>query len=84
MPLPDDYVASLASDIADLNNAPPPGQAGAVVAALYLREFTGDRRDRWVHVDMSAPAWIETHDGPLVKGATGWGVRLLLRWLGSL
>jgi len=84
MPLPDDYVASLASDIADLNNAPPPGQAGAVVAALYLREFTGDRRDRWVHVDMSAPAWIETHDGPLVKGATGWGVRMLLRWLESL
>jgi len=84
MPLPDDYVASLASDVADLNNAPPPGQAGAVVAALYLREFTGNRRDRWVHLDMSAPAWIETHDGPLVKGATGWGVRLLLRWLGSL
>ncbi len=84
MPLSDDYAVLLASDVADLNNAPPPGQAGAVVAALYLREFTGALRDRWAHIDMSAPSWIETNDGPLVKGATGWGVQMLLRWLSSM
>jgi len=84
MPLADEYTSLLASDVADLNNAPAPGQAGAVTAALYLREFAGDLRDRWAHIDMSAPAWSDAHDGLLVKGATGWGVRMLLRWLATL
>ncbi|AVT30091.1 leucyl aminopeptidase [Plantactinospora sp. BC1] len=82
MPLPADYAEYLGSDIADLYSAPTQG-AGSVLAALYLREFTGDLRDRWVHMDMSAPAWSDGNDGELVKGATGWGVRTLLRWLAT-
>ncbi|MFC0528259.1 leucyl aminopeptidase family protein [Phytohabitans kaempferiae] len=83
MPLPSDYVEYLGSEVADLFSAPDRG-AGSVVAALYLREFVGDRRDRWVHLDMSAPSWSESADGVLPKGATGWGVRALLRWLAAL
>jgi leucyl aminopeptidase len=83
MPLPADYVDYLGSDVADLYSAPDRG-AGSVTAALYLREFTGDRRDRWAHLDMSAPSWSGGNDGELVKGATGWGVRTLLRWLETL
>jgi leucyl aminopeptidase len=83
MPLPGDYVEYLGSDLADLYSAPNQG-AGSVVAALYLREFTGELRDRWVHLDMSAPSWADGHDGELTKGATGWGVRTLLRWLATL
>jgi leucyl aminopeptidase len=79
MPLPDDYVEELRSDVADVNNAA--GNPGAVTAALYLREFTGSAVDRWVHLDMSGPAWSDKPDGELVKGATGWGVRTLVRWL---
>ena len=45
---------------------------------------TGAARGRWAHLDMSAPSWIETNEGELVKGATGWGVRTLLRWLESV
>jgi leucyl aminopeptidase len=81
MPLADAYLPLLRSDIADLNNAPPGMEAGAITAALFLREFTGALRERWVHIDMSSPSWIETTEGPLTKGATGWGVRTLLRWL---
>jgi leucyl aminopeptidase len=33
---------------------------------------------------MSATSWAEGNDGPLVKGATGWGVRMLLCWLAGL
>jgi leucyl aminopeptidase len=84
LPLPDDYLGLLRSDVADLSNIGQPPQAGAVVAALFLREFAGERRDHWAHIDMSAPSWIDRHDGPLVKGATGWGVRLLVRFLQSL
>ncbi|WP_184681745.1 leucyl aminopeptidase family protein [Micromonospora echinospora] len=83
MPLADDYVEHLASDVADLHSSPARG-AGSVVAALYLREFTGDLRDRWAHLDMSAPSWSDDTHGELVKGATGWGVRGLLRWLATL
>ncbi|MEO3742651.1 leucyl aminopeptidase family protein [Plantactinospora sp. B5E13] len=80
MPLVADYTDHLSSELADLHSSPNQG-AGSVLAALYLREFTGDLRDRWVHVDMSAPSWADGHDAELVKGATGWGVRTLLRWL---
>ncbi|MFI2709327.1 leucyl aminopeptidase family protein [Micromonospora sp. NPDC018662] len=83
MPLPDDYLEYLASDIADLHSSPARG-AGSVVAALFLREFTGELRDRWAHLDMSAPSWSDDVHGELVKGATGWGVRGLLRWLATL
>jgi leucyl aminopeptidase len=83
MPLPADYAEYLASDIADLYSAPDRG-AGSVVAALYLREFTGDLRDRWVHIDMSAPSWSDSAEAELTKGATGWGARAVLRWLESL
>ncbi|GAA1771366.1 leucyl aminopeptidase [Luedemannella helvata] len=82
LPLADDYVSGLASDIADVTNMPSGPQA--VAAALYLREFVGEAADRWAHLDISGPSWIETTDGHLVKGATGWGVRVLTRWLGTL
>jgi leucyl aminopeptidase len=79
MPLIDDYVEALGSDVADAVNSTDVG-AGAVMAALYLREFTGPLRDRWAHIDMSSSAWSDSADGELAKGATGWGVRTLLRW----
>ncbi|MEH0843285.1 leucyl aminopeptidase family protein [Micromonospora sp. CPCC 205711] len=83
MPLPADYLEHLGSDLADLHSSPDRG-AGSVIAALYLREFTGDTRDRWLHIDMSAPSWADGDDAELTRGATGWGVRGLLRWLGTL
>ena len=83
LPLPADYVPYLRSDIADLYSAPVQG-AGSVTAALFLREFLGDLRDRWLHVDMSAPSWAYGDQDELVSGATGWGVRSLLRWLPDL
>ena len=85
MPLVDDYQSMIASDVADVANAATaPGGAGSVTAALYLREFVGACRDRWVHLDMSAPSWSDGPDAELARGATGWGVRTLLRWLATL
>ncbi|MEW1590335.1 leucyl aminopeptidase family protein [Micromonospora vinacea] len=80
MPLHTDYVEYLGSEIADLYSAPTQG-AGSVLAALYLREFTGELRDRWLHLDMSAPSWADGDQAEVSRGATGWGVRSLLRWL---
>ncbi|WFE26524.1 peptidase M17 [Solwaraspora sp. WMMD791] len=83
MPLHGDYVEYLGSEIADLFSAPDRG-AGSVVAALYLREFTGALRDRWAHYDMSAPSWSDDEHAELTRGATGWGVRTLVRWLAAV
>jgi leucyl aminopeptidase len=83
LPLHDDYVAALEGDDTDLLNSTEIG-GGTVMAALFLREFAGTCRDRWAHIDMSAPAWADSADGALTKGATGWGARTLLRWLAAL
>lgn len=84
LPLPGDYMSAVVSDIADLYNATETGAAGTITAALYLREFAGEQRDRWAHIDMSSPSWSDSTNGELVKGATGWGVRTLVRWFESL
>src|SRR5204862_2109777 len=83
LPLADEYLELLSSEVADYNNSAG-GGAGSITAALYLREFVGSARDRWAHIDMSPPSWADSGDAELVKGATGWGVRTLLRWLTSL
>jgi leucyl aminopeptidase len=52
---------------------------GDYLAALFLREFTGG--GRWAHLDIAGPARSGSDDGELTKGGTGFGTRLLLRWL---
>jgi leucyl aminopeptidase len=85
MPLPEDYLVALTSNTADLAHVPSSmngarnGQAGSIVAALFLREFTGG--GRWAHLDIAGPARSGSDDGELTKGGTGFGTRLLLRWL---
>ncbi len=84
MPLIDDYLDSLTSDVADLNHAADRGDysAGSVTAALYLEHFAKDAR--WVHLDIAGPARSESDAGENVKGGTGFGVRFLLDWIVSL
>jgi leucyl aminopeptidase len=81
MPLVDDYVSALESPVADSANVPhAAGQhAGSIEAALFLREFTGNRP--WAHLDIAGAARSPADEGDRPKGATGFGTRLLLRWL---
>ena len=83
MPLVDDYGDALDSPVADLANIPHSSRprAGSIDAALFLREFTGGRR--WAHLDIAGAARFAP-DGGEAKGATGFGTRLLLRWLCEL
>ena len=78
LPLLDEYREHLKSDVADLNNVGPRG-AGAINAALFLKEFASDLP--WAHLDIAGPAWSEK-DLPLVpKGASGVAVRTILTYL---
>jgi leucyl aminopeptidase len=82
MPLVEEYRASIDSDVADLANIGRGGYGGgSIVAALFLREFAGDRP--WAHLDVAGPARATADSGEISKGATGYGVRLLLNWLTS-
>jgi leucyl aminopeptidase len=83
LPLPGDYVSMITSEIADLYNHSD-GGAGTITAALFLREFAGEQRDRWAHIDMSSTSWSDEAERELTKGATGWGVRTLVRFLQAL
>jgi leucyl aminopeptidase len=82
MPLEADYRDALDSDIADLRNIADPQlrySGGSIVAALFLREFVGSVP--WAHLDVAGPARAEADEDEVTKGATGFGIRTLLRWL---
>ena len=77
MPLEHRYAKQLESPIADARN--DPGSPGAITAALFLQPFVGEVA--WAHVDIAGPARAAA-DGPLLnRGATGFGTRLLARYL---
>ncbi|AMW34213.1 leucyl aminopeptidase [Haematospirillum jordaniae] len=51
MPLWDGYRAMVESRIADLDNAPEGGMAGAITAALFLQAFVSNSTP-WAHIDL--------------------------------
>jgi leucyl aminopeptidase len=80
MPLEDGYAPALVSQVADLSHVATDGApAGSITAALFLREFAGGLP--WAHLDIAGPSRSAENDGELTKGATGFGVRLLLELL---
>ncbi len=79
MPLAEEYESSLASKVADADNAP--GRAPAITAALFLQHFTGGLP--WAHLDIASVGDSARDEGEWTPGPTGFGVRLLLHWLGS-
>jgi len=84
LPLVPEYRRVLDSSVADLRHvtADPKVGAGAVVAALFLREFAGRRR--WAHLDIAGTARSDKDEHEITRGPTGYGTRLLLRWLEAL
>ncbi|WP_157249527.1 leucyl aminopeptidase [Nonomuraea typhae] len=81
MPLIEDYRPALESSVADLANIESGNRfgAGSITAALFLREFAGKRP--WAHLDIAGVGRSTVDEGVLTKGATGFGVRLLVEWL---
>jgi leucyl aminopeptidase len=74
LPLHEEYFDQLRSEIADmLNSGGRP--AGAITAAMFLKEFTGGLP--WVHMDIAGTAWADESKPYQPKGATGVAVRTL-------
>jgi leucyl aminopeptidase len=75
LPLYEEYLKSTKSDFADLKNSGG-RYAGASMGAVFLKEFVKDAP--WAHVDIAPVAW-NTEPKPWGgKGASGYGVRLLV------
>ncbi|HND12618.1 MAG TPA: leucyl aminopeptidase, partial [Pseudomonadota bacterium] len=65
-------------DIADMKNSGD-RYGGSISAALFLREFIGDKT--WAHIDMAGPIHADKDFGHVSKGATGFGVATLVELL---
>ena len=80
MPLRPSYKEGLKSTLADFKNTGP-RPAGSITAALFLREFVAEDLP-WAHLDIAGTVWTDKDRGPDPAGATGFGVRTLVNWVG--
>jgi len=79
LPLADAYNKLIDSPIADMKNVGPRG-AGSITAAQFLQRFI-DKGVRWAHLDIAGMVWADKPGATWDKGATGFGVRLLDRFV---
>ncbi len=82
LPLYDDYADQIRSEIADVKNTGN-RYGGAITAALFLKHFV-HKDVPWAHLDIAGPAFNETDQAYLRKGATGAMVRTLLTYIDDL
>jgi len=80
LPFHTPYEPKIEPTIADLDNAPSGGFAGAITAALFLRRFAGTTR--YMHFDIYG--WSSFSAPARPKGACGQGVRALLQAMPDL
>ncbi|MDT8909428.1 leucyl aminopeptidase family protein [Amycolatopsis sp. PS_44_ISF1] len=79
MPLVEDYATAIQGELGDVRQAP--GGPGAIMAALFLREFTANRP--WVHLDIAGPARADKTYDDVVPGASGFASRTLVEFAAS-
>jgi len=77
LPLHDEYITMMKAPMADINNAGNSPNAGAITAALFLKEFVPERLP-WVHLDIAGPFLITKPWKYYREGGTGFGVRTLI------
>ena len=72
----------LESKIADICNISSSRYGGAITAALFLSKFIEEEnKDKWIHLDIAGPAYVEKEWGYNPYGASGAGVRLAIKWI---
>jgi leucyl aminopeptidase len=76
LPLDEEYERMIEGRYAQLTNLSERREAQAITAAELLHHFAGDVP--WAHVDIAGMAWDVPRPYYAGKGATGFGVRLLV------
>jgi leucyl aminopeptidase len=75
LPMHEEYADLLKGTYGDLDNAPEGRKAGTIVGGTFLSNFVGDVP--WAHLDIAGTAW-DLGRTYAEKGASGYGVRLLV------
>jgi leucyl aminopeptidase len=76
---------TLKSEIADMSNIASTRYGGAITAGMFLDNFIKDEnKDKWVHLDIAGPAFVDAAWGYNPAGASGAGVRLTIEFLKNL
>ena len=79
MPMSDEYNKIMDSQIADMKNSAS-REGGSITAACFLGRFV-EEGVKWAHLDIAGMAWSDKASHLYDKGATGFGVALLDRYL---
>ena len=79
LPMVDDYDDNLKSDLADFKHAASRA-GGAIHAALFLRRFV-KKAIPWAHLDIAGTGRNSKKTASCPEGATGFGVRTILKLL---
>jgi leucyl aminopeptidase len=77
LPLVEEYRDTLKTPYADINNIAAGGVAGAITAALFLREFVPEGV-AWAHLDIAGPMFRDRDWRYYEAGALGFGVKTLV------
>ncbi len=80
-PLNDAYDKLIDSQIADMKNVGPRG-GGSITAAQFLKRYIHEGV-AWAHLDIAGMVWSDKPGVNHDKGATGYGVRLLDRFVAA-
>jgi leucyl aminopeptidase len=80
MPLHKAFDKDIDSKVADMQNTGSGRGAGSSTAAHFLKRFIKDDM-KWAHLDIAGVAWDKKGSDLFEKGATGFGVRLLNRFV---
>ncbi|MFU7529138.1 leucyl aminopeptidase [Qipengyuania sp. ASV99] len=82
LPIGPAYDKLIDSAIADIKNVGP-RQGGSITAAQFLHRFI-KKGTPWAHCDIAGTVWSEKPGHSWDKGATGYGVRLIDRFIADL
>ena len=82
MPLDEDYLAQIKGDDADLRNSGGK-EATPVIGGMFLKQFI-EEGTRWAHLDIAGVADVPKDLPYSQKGATGFGIRLIIKYLEGL
>ncbi len=79
-PLWKEYDKEIESKIADLKNIGG-ATAGAITAGSFLKAFTSYP---WMHIDIAGPTYLHKAEDYKTYGGTGFGVRLLCKFISEM
>ena len=83
LPLDDEYFDLIKSDDADMKNSAGAPKASPIVGATFLKQFV-NAETPWAHLDIAGVSDWDKEMPYCPKGASGFGVRLLIEYLRGL